>query len=139
MRWLPMEEARDRRRGGESLASLMAGVPSLAIGLVSSVLLASYLLQRPFGPPGLYRVERFPAVRSPVTGQAIGQSTVSLVLPSSTLLGMLVAGAWCGGLGIILDCRRGHRRRATTSIAGTIACAAAFLLAWIASAWAASL
>jgi hypothetical protein len=69
MQWLPMVEARDRRRGGESVISLMGGAPSLTIGLGSLVLLASYLLRRPIGPPGLYRVEWFPAFRSPVTGR----------------------------------------------------------------------
>jgi hypothetical protein len=139
-RLLPMNEVRrDDPPRGETLVSLMGGVPSLAIGLVSLVLLASYLIQQPIGPPDLYRVEKYPDYRSPETGQPIGNVMISLFFPSARLLGMLVAGVWCGVLGIIFGRRRGRHYRVTTSLAGTLTCAGAFLLAWIAAAWGASL
>jgi hypothetical protein len=140
LRLLPMNEARPPcQSGGETVASLMGGVPSLAIGAVSLVLLASYLTQQPIGPPELYRVEEFPVYISPETGKPMGNLTVKLVFPSARLLGMLVAGVWCGVLGIIFGRRRGRHYRVTTSLAGTLTCAGAFLLAWIAAAWGASL
>ena len=137
-RLLPMKESRPRRPGGETMASLMGGVPSLAIGLVSLVLLASYLVQRPIGPPDCYRIERIPA-RSPVTGEPMGNVVVQLVVPSSRLLGLLAGGACCGALGIVYGRRRGRDYRITTSLAGTLTFAGAFLLAWFLIAWAASL
>jgi hypothetical protein len=57
-------------------------------------------------------------------------SHITIYLPSVTLLGMLVAGLWSGAAGIILARQCGRNYRSTTSIAGTIACAAAFVLAW---------
>jgi hypothetical protein len=109
---------------GEPVISLMCGVPSLTIGLGSLVLLASYLIHRPIGPPSLYEVEWFRARPSSPT-------FVSLVLPSGDLLLMLAAGLWCGGFGIYFArCRRPYRR-ATTSIVGMTTCATAFVLTWL--------
>ena len=88
---LPLKRSRGPR--GEPVISLMCGVPSLAIGLGSLVLLASYLIHRPIGPSGLHEVEWFRVSPSSPT-------LVSLVLPSGDLLVMLGAGVWCGGIGI---------------------------------------
>ena len=67
------------------------------------------------------------------------KDSVRLVFPSERLLGMLAAGACCGALGIVYGRRRGRQYRVTTSIAGTLTCGGAFLLAWLAAAWGASL
>ncbi len=108
MRLLAMREPRHRRRHGEALASLMGGVPSLTIGLLAIVLIASYMLHEPVGPPGFYRVEWFPASRPSVRGGTWPVPSVSLVLPSATMFGMLAAGLWSGGLGIYAA--GGHRQ-----------------------------
>jgi hypothetical protein len=109
----------------------MAGVPALTIGLLAMMVLASYMIDRPFGPPGFYRVEQFPAFRPSSSGSMTPIPSVGVVLPSLELLGLLVAGAWCGCFGIYIASRRGQARRATTSIVGTIACATAFVMAWV--------
>jgi hypothetical protein len=113
------------------MISLMCGVPSLAIGLGSLVLLTSYLIHRPIGPPGLHQIEWFRV-------HPTSPTLVSLVLPSGDLLVILGAGVWCGGIGIYLARRRRPHRRATTSIAGMMTCATAMVLAWILFAWAAT-
>jgi hypothetical protein len=51
MQLLPMKGLGEDVRRGQPLFSLMAGVPSLAIGLTALVLIASYLINQPIGPP----------------------------------------------------------------------------------------
>ena len=101
------------------------------------MLLASYVIDQPIGPPGLYRFEWYYYIRPSGPTIPSGAPLFRLVLPSEVLLGMLVAGVWCGGLGIFITHHRRRDRWAITSIAGSIACGAAFVLAWAWISWAA--
>jgi len=112
------------------MISLMCGAPSFSVGVGSLILLVSYMIDRPIGPPALYTIEWLPVVRSAATGSAVGMPAFTVVLPSAELLGMLVAGIWCGGLGIVIAGSRRPYRRATTSIVGVVICTTAFVLAW---------
>ena len=95
MRLLAMPDPRNRRRHGEALASLMGGVPSLTIGGLAIVLLASYMLHTPVGPPDFYRVEWFRASRPSAPGGTWPVPSVSIVLPSATMFGM-----FCAAMGV---------------------------------------
>jgi hypothetical protein len=135
---LPMNEPRPSARRGEPVISLMCGAPSLTIGLVTLVLLASYLLACPIGPRQFYRIERFATLSSSSATFSEADRTymISLVLPSPALLCLLACGLWCGGLGVYLVGRL-PRRWPVTSLAGTITCGLALVLAWLLIAWAA--
>jgi hypothetical protein len=144
MRLLPMKGMGTGGRTGEPVYSLMAGVPSLAIGLMGLVLIASYLIDRPVGPPQFYLQESFAVVpEPPAKASRLREGlppamVVSLPLPSGLLLSVLFAGAACGAIGMIIADRLGSVRKAKTSIAGVIANGLAFLLAWISCAVAAT-
>jgi hypothetical protein len=131
MRLLPMKGIGVDVRRGEPVFSLMCGVPSLAMGLMALVLITSYLIDKPVGPPQFYRTHQFP--------YAPGSSVaVSRTLPSEVLLGILCAGALCGGIGLVIADGPGSVRQAVTSIAGIVANLLAFILAWISYAVAAA-
>jgi hypothetical protein len=131
MQLLPMKGVGADVRRGEPVFSLMAGVPSLAIGLTALVLIASYLIDKPVGPQEYYQLESLPAF----PGSSVA---VIRALPSAVLMSMLCAGAACGGIGMIIADRLGSVRKAKTSIAGMIANGLAFLVAWISIAVAAT-
>jgi hypothetical protein len=129
-RLLPMKEPERRSPWREPVSSLICGAPSLGIGLISLVLIASYLGGYPIGPPTFYEIELYPlAAYDPTSGQR--SKLFSHILPSREMLGMLIAGTWSGGLGILISRRRRPYRHATTSIAGMITCGMAFFLVWI--------
>ena len=129
MRLLPMKESKERER--EPVISLVCGVPALSIGLGAMILLSSHLGSAPTGSEKFYTFENVGVEERDRMGRIIIISPVIRLLPSMQLLWMLCVGACLAGLGIHLSRRRWPHRRATTSIAGIIACAMAFFLAWI--------
>ena len=129
-----LEMKSPRRPRGESVLSLIFGVPSLAIAAGAVTLLVSYMIDHPVGPAEFQEVVHV-GVRG-ATGAE--QSAISLasarsipyILPSMHLLGMLGVGMGLGCLGMLLGRRRRHRGMTTCTV-GAIACTLALALAWI--------
>jgi hypothetical protein len=122
---------------GEPLFSLLCGAPSLSIGLGAFILITSYCVGRPIGPASFYKATPIRIERTNEMGQVL-VTLREYIFPSEQLVAMLFVGACLGGLGIHLARRRGRQRKATTSAADMIACAAALILAWGLLAWAAA-
>jgi hypothetical protein len=122
---------------GEPLVSLLHGASSLMLGLGAFILISSYLVGRPIGPAGFYETASIRVEKTNAMGQVF-VTPREYIFPSMQLLVMLFVGTCMGGLGIHLTRRRWRHRKATTSAAGMIACAAAWVLAWGILAWAAS-
>jgi hypothetical protein len=117
---------------GEPVISVVCGIPALAIGLGTIILLLAHLSGVPTGSEILYKFELVAVEARDGAGQVIeGVKPVTRLLPSVQLLAMLFGATCSAGLGINLSRRRGRRRRVTTSAAGLIACAMAFFLVWI--------
>jgi len=124
---------------GETLISLFCGAPALALGVSAVILLLSYVVGEPIGPSRFYTTELVRVDEYKRLGQ-VSVISRKYIFPSPQLLLMLSAGICCGAFGIYLTRRRGRRRRkATTSVIGTIVCGVALLAAWTIFVWAALL
>ena len=97
MRLLPMKGSEERR--GEPGTSLLFGVPSLAIAVGAMILVVSYHLVGPIGPPRFYQIELVRAVEG---GGYVNypRAPFEYILPSPELVAMLLVGMVCGCLGI---------------------------------------
>jgi hypothetical protein len=127
MKLLPMRER--IARGGEPLVSLVCGVPALSLGLGAMILLLSYLVGVPLGPPRFYTVELAATLSIDALGRTIPMKPAECIVPSMLMLWTLFVGGSCGGLGMYLSRIRSEHRPALTSAAGLISCSIALGLA----------
>ena len=113
-------------------ASVLFGVPSLAIGIVGIVLLPSLLVGKPIGAPGYYEVTLVPVMFTDSMGRKVEGKPTEYMVPSIGFLSAICVGALMGGLGIYLTRADDKNRPARTSASGLIACTVALVLAWLA-------
>ena len=129
-----LEMKRTARPRGESVLSLIFGVPSVAIAAGAVTLLVSYMIDHPIGPAEFQEVVQVRVGAATGAGpSAIGLASarsVPYTLPSMHLLGMLGVGMGLGCLGMLLGRHRRHRGMTTCAV-GAIACTLALALAWI--------
>jgi hypothetical protein len=121
---------------GEPIGSFLCGVPSLTLGLGALILNSSYWVGQPIGLDIFYQTASIGVETTNPMGQVF-VTPREFILPSALMLFMLSVGTILGGLGINEARCRGRQRKATTSVAGMITCAAALFLAWSLFAWAA--
>jgi hypothetical protein len=119
-----------------SIISLLAGALALVLGLGSMLAVISLLVGYPSGPRFLFETVTynvpFPgsARRLPGIRQVTDTLKVIKVIPSMSVIGLLVVGASSGGLGIALALRRGNRGAARVAQAGLLSNVAGILL-WL--------
>ena len=121
---------------GEPLGSFLCGVPSLTLGLGALILISSYWVGKPIGLAIFYQTASIGVETTNPMGQVFVTQR-EYIFPSVIMLFMLLVGICLGGLGIHEARRLGRQRKATTSAAGMITCAAALFLAWSLFGWAA--
>jgi hypothetical protein len=129
---------------GAPLLSLLAGLLALPLGVGATFMLLSLLVGKPIGPKSLFHVV---TVHIPMPGPAEtsepnadilvvkGNDTRALkvikTIPSIRLVGLLVAGACCGGLGIALAQSKGFARGARIAKWGLMSNVAGILVWWL--------
>jgi len=127
-----------------SILSLLGGIVALGLGAGATLMLLSLLVGRPIGPKGLFDVvtvhiatpARFVEPAPNGTGKVVrGENTqglkVTKIIPSMRLVGLLVAGACCSGVGIALAQSKGFARGARIAQYGLMSNVVGILVWWL--------
>jgi hypothetical protein len=109
---------------------MLIGVASLTMGLVTTLVLLSCLVGRPFGSEDLFESHIIVVSVLAPDGKVIGKNVGSRLMPSWQLMSILLAGGCLGGLGMALAQWQSPPRRAIVSGIGLAVCVAGSLLGW---------
>ena len=114
----------------EPLISLLCGVPALICGFGVSILMLSYLIWSPIGPPDFYEVIQIPYEGVTASGNPY-PALAPRIVPSPGLLGTLLLWVAICSVAIFAIRQYWPRRRVNFAAAGLLMCLFAFALGWL--------